>query len=66
MPIKPVYIEIKGSKYTVIQMETPIACTLNDINVFLCAQHCESGKSIANPHQAAYFAFLINQIKVGI
>ena len=41
-------------------------CTLRDVNTFLCSSVCGDSHRVNNPHQAAYFAFLIEQMRVGI
>ena len=37
MPVKPIYIEVPGSKYTTIQIELLANCTIMDVNMFLCS-----------------------------
>ena len=61
------YIEVPGSKYTTIQLETPAVCTIRDINTYLCHRVCqESSDNVNNPHQSAYFAFLIMSMRQAI
>ena len=45
------YVEVPGSKYTTILLETPAACTIRDINTYLCHRVCnESSDEVNNPH----------------